>query len=59
MTGASASITMILKAHVAEFEDESVPVQVTTVLPTGKRVPDAGEQLTEVPGQLSVTVAFG
>jgi hypothetical protein len=35
----------------------SVAVQVTVVVPTGKNVPDAGEQTTVTPGQLSVAVA--
>jgi hypothetical protein len=34
----------------------SVAVQETVVVPTGKHIPEAGEQLTITPGQLSVGV---
>lgn len=40
-------VTVTVKLHVAiVFPDESVAVQVTVVVPTGKTDPDAGSQLT-------------
>jgi hypothetical protein len=49
-----------MKEQVAVLELESVAVQVTVVVPTGKQKPDAGEQTTVVgPGQFSVTVGLG
>ena len=59
ITGGSESTTMTLKTQAAEFEDESVAVQVTNVVPRGKRDPVCGEHCTAVPGQLSVAVAGG
>ena len=43
MTGRSESTTMILKTQAAEFEDASIAVQVTNVVPSGKRDPVGGE----------------
>lgn len=43
ITGGSESITMTLKTQAAEFEDESIAVQVTNVVPRGKREPEGGE----------------
>jgi hypothetical protein len=40
----------------ALFPDVSVAVQVTVVEPFGNAVPDAGEQTTVAPAQLSVAV---
>ena len=37
----------------------SLAVQVTVVVPTGKNDPEAGEQFTVGPGQLSVVVGVG
>lgn len=37
----------------------SVAVQVTVVVPTGKLDPEAGEQTTVAPGQLSFAVGVG
>jgi hypothetical protein len=56
-TGASVSVMVTVKAHVAVLPEASVAVQVTVVVPTAKQVPEAGEQLTVTPGQLSVAVA--
>ena len=56
MVGFSASVTVTVKLHVALFPDVSVAVQLTVVVPTGKVEPDAGEQTTVTPGQLSVAV---
>lgn len=40
-------VTVTVKLQVAiVFPDESVAVQVTVVVPTGKTDPDAGSQLT-------------
>jgi hypothetical protein len=36
----------------------STAVQVMVVVPIGKQVPEAGEQETEAPGQLSLTVGL-
>jgi hypothetical protein len=58
ITGASVSSTVTVKEQLAVFPDGSVAVQVTVVVPTGKKEPEAGEQLT-VTGQLSVTVGSG
>ena len=49
--------TETVKLQVAVFDEESVAVQVTVVVPTGKQLPEAGLQATVTPGQLSVAVA--
>ena len=54
--GFSVSLTVTVKLHVAVFPDASVAVQLTVVVPIGKVEPDAGEQTTVTPGQLSVAV---
>jgi len=46
-----------VKLVVAVLPDESVAVQVTVVVPTGKHVPDGGVHALVVPGQLSLAVA--
>ena len=56
--GAASSWIQALKAvsvklQVAVLPAVSVAVQVTVVVPIGKIVPDAGEQTTVTPGQLS------
>ena len=43
IVGGSRSTTMTLKTQAAELEDESTAVQVTKVVPTGKRDPAGGE----------------
>ena len=47
-----------MKEQVAVLPPESVVVQLTVVVPIGKQKPDAGEQTTVAPGQLSVTVGL-
>nr|WP_255287939.1 hypothetical protein [Bacillus cereus] len=56
MIGGSVSFTVMVKEHIAVFPDASVAVQVTGVVPTGKKDPEAGEQEKITSGQLSVTV---
>lgn len=48
--------TVTVNEHEAVLPDASVAVQVTVVVPTGKVEPDAGEQTTVTPGQLSDAV---
>jgi hypothetical protein len=52
--GGSASTTVTVKTQAAALLDASVAVQVTPDVPTGKNDPEAGEQTTVTPGQLSV-----
>lgn len=51
-----ATVTLTWNVQLAVLLDVSVAVQVTGVVPTGKHVPDAGEQFAVAPGQLSVGV---
>ena len=44
----------MVKVHVAVLPDESVAVQVTVVVPTGKHEFDGGLHTVVTPGQLSV-----
>ena len=53
------SNTVTVNEHVAVLPLASVAVQVTVVVPTGKVDPDAGEQTTVTPGQLSEAVGAG
>ncbi len=53
-TGFSASTTVTLKEQAFLFPTASIAVQVTVVVPTLKKLPEAGEQETDPPGQLSV-----
>jgi hypothetical protein len=48
---------MIENIHVAEFDDESVAVQLTMVDPMGNCEPEGGEHATDASGQLSDTPA--
>ena len=54
--GASVSCTVTVNEQLLVLFEASVAVQVTTVDPTGNVDPDAGVQLTVVPGQLSEVV---
>jgi hypothetical protein len=64
ITGASVSLIVTVKEHIAIFPEASVPVQFTVVDPTGKKLPEEGEQvlpglgsqLSEIP-TINVTVA--
>ena len=55
--GNCVSFTLTVKVQVAVLPAASVAVAVTVVVPTGKKVPDAGLVVTVTPGQLSVAVA--
>ena len=50
------SCTVTVNEQLLVLFEASVAVQVTTVDPTGNVDPDAGVQLTVVPGQLSEVV---
>lgn len=52
------SFILTVNVQLAVLPEASVAVQVTVVVPTGKKLPDAGEYDSVVPGQLSVTVAL-
>ena len=58
IAGACVSLTVTVKVHVAFglLGDVSEAVQVTVVVPTGKKLPVFGEHDTVAPGQLSVAV---
>ena len=51
--------TVTVKPQVAVLPDESVAVQVTVVVPTGRIEPLGGLQTAVTPGQLSETVGGG
>ena len=55
-TGRSRSMTVTSKLVVAVLPEASVAVQVTVVVPMGKREPEAGVQRTLTAEQLSVAV---
>ena len=52
--GGWLSLTVTVNWHEPLFPDVSLAVQVTVVEPFAKADPDAGEQTTDTPGQLSV-----
>ncbi len=54
-----SSFTVTVKEQESVFPAASVAVQLTVVGPTGKVLPDAGEQDTVTPGKLSVAVGAG
>jgi hypothetical protein len=54
VVGFSVSLTVTENVQLAVWLDVSVAVQVTVVDPLGNAVPEAGEQPTVTPGQLSV-----
>src|SRR5919109_3065614 len=57
-TGGMESMTLTTNVAVALLPAASVAVQVTVVVPRGKRLPEWGEQVTAtVPSTLSVAVA--
>ena len=55
-TGASSSFTVTLKVHTLVFPAASVPVTVTSVVPTGNTLPEAGTLTNVAPAQLSEIV---
>ncbi len=60
MVGGCVSLTVTVNVQLAELLEESLTVQVTVVVPLGKKVPEAGEQEgVPTPGQLSETVGGG
>ncbi|MDN4594488.1 hypothetical protein NWF35_11350, partial [Polycladomyces subterraneus] len=56
IVGGSVSCTVTVKAQLSVFPVPSDAVQVTVVVPTGKKEPEGGEQVTVTPGQLEVGV---
>jgi hypothetical protein len=57
MVGFSPSVTVTVKLQLLVRLLESVAKQVTVVMPFGKAVPEAGEQLgVRLPSQLSLAV---
>ena len=56
ITGTCVSFTVTVNWQVLILPDASVAVTVTVVVPTGKKLPDAGTLVTTTPGQLSVAV---
>jgi len=54
--GACVSFTLTVNVQVLVLPEASVAVTVTVVIPTGKKLPDAGTLVTVTPGQLSVAV---
>ena len=56
MTGNCVSFTRTVNVQVVTLPEASVAVLVTVVVPTGKKLPDAGALTTVTPGQLSVPV---
>src|SRR5438045_1309868 len=60
MEGGCMSRTVTCRLQLAVFPEASTAVQVTVVVPTGKRVPAAGLQDgAPTPGQLSLTAGAG
>ncbi|KOP78207.1 hypothetical protein AN957_03155 [Cytobacillus solani] len=59
ITGGSESTIVTVKEHSAVLPALSVAVQITGVMPTLKKVPDAGEHETITPGQLSLAIGAG
>ena len=55
-TGRVVSCTVTVKLALPVFWCESVAVQVTVVVPTGKHAPDGGAQITVALPQLSIAV---
>src|ERR1051326_4513899 len=53
MTGASRSLTLMLKLQPLVLPEASVTVQLTRVVPLAKALPLAGSQMMLAPGQLS------
>ena len=54
--GSSISFTVTAKVHIAVLPAASVAVQVTVVVPTGKKLPLGGTHEAVTPGQLSPIV---
>jgi len=60
IVGGCVSFTVMVNVQVAVLPDESATVQVTVVVPFGKKEPEAGEHIgAPTPGQLSETVGAG
>ena len=59
IVGACVSFTVTVKVQVAVLPTASVAVDVTVVVPTGKKLPEAGTLAIVTPGQLSLAVGAG
>jgi len=60
MVGGCVLFTVTVNVHVAVLPEESATLQLTVVVPTGKKDPEAGEQPgVPTPGQLSLAVGGG
>ena len=57
IVGFCASTTVTVNVQLAVWPAASVAVAVTVVVPTGKKLPDAGLYPILTPGQLSLAVA--
>jgi len=57
IVGTCASTTVTVNVQLAVWPAASVAVAVTVVVPTGKKLPDAGLYPILTPGQLSLAVA--
>ena len=56
IVGGCVSLTVTVNVQIPIVPPESVAVHVTVVVPFGKKLPDAGEQVTVVPAQLSLGI---
>jgi hypothetical protein len=59
IVGVCVSFTLTVNVQVAVLPVASVAVAVTVVVPTGKKLPEAGVLTTVTPGQLSLVVGAG
>jgi hypothetical protein len=53
---ATGAVTVTVNWQLALNPPTSVAVQLTVLMPMGKKLPDAGTQVVVTPGQLSVAV---
>jgi hypothetical protein len=54
IVGGCVSFTVTVNVQAETLPAASVAVEVTVVVPIGKKLPEAGELTTVTPGQLSV-----
>ena len=60
IVGGWVSFTVTVNVQPDVLPEESATIQVTVVVPTGKKEPETGEQPgVPTPGQLSLTVGAG
>ena len=57
--GLACSITRTVNSHLLSFSQRSFAVQVTVVMPHGKKLPDGGTQVTATGPLLSKAVGGG